>query len=284
MKMQIIVAVAATLMGSSAVAQADSFFKPVAVDGLSIAERPYPYAIRDVAPGMSAQDGQTVMEAATGATLVAETVSGSVVHPNGRSINYSFPQSLSTVGGVSLRMAKQDYEIVNLGLATGVLDGAIMSVSRGLLKPATSMPEPAALRAQIEETYGPPTVFISQGNAIKMVYYWSEGGFIENLDLTEEATIDFEGEPGNVQTFRYRPCTTVPSGKTYRFKSPRREPFMPGCVAMFSVEYQVGASKAQLTSVLEDYELMRANRAEADRQILDFLNNSDDVKASDLDL
>lgn len=164
-----------------------------------------------------------------------------------------------------------------------------MVINRSMRQPTGELPEAPAFRAQIEETYGPPSKveIDNRFGTMSLVYAWGEDGFIPDLDAQPEREITWT-ERGRERTGTYRPCHDSDGGTTgdieYRFQYPRRNEIMPGCVAIFSVGHSAKPGQTSISFNLTDYELARLNRAETDRQIVDALTGEQEVEASDMDL
>ena len=69
--------------------------------------------------------------------------------------------------------------------------------------------EPLELKAQIEETYGPPSRVEINGREMTLTYAWGEEGFIADLDalpiLIHEQTIG----SGTVRQTEYKLCSNA---------------------------------------------------------------------------
>lgn len=278
----ILCATAITLTASAAIAEGEGFFTSTDTTSLSMAQRPYDYAISGVVPGMSSDEARAILEERTGTELATDEIVGSV-NSNTRTANYSYIRSLHTPGAMRLTQSNGTYEVYSVLLATDALDGAVLSINRRIRQSPEALPEPDALRAQLEDTYGTPSRVDIDGRSMRLTYYWTDTGLIADVNEVEEAVTNFEPTPGDVKSFRYQPCLTPERDAEYEFKYPRHRPFMPGCTARFTVSYRTGPGVAELSFELRDFELMRANREASDQQILDHLNNTD-VESSDFDL
>lgn len=275
-------AMALSIVAGAAVADGESFFTPTDTTALQLDNRPYPFSVAGVVPGMSPEEARSILEERTGTELMTDEIVGSV-SSNARTADYSFIRSLHTPGAMRLTQGNGTYEVFSVLLATEVLDGAVISINRRLRQPPEALPAPDALRAQLEETYGTPSRVDIDGRAMRLTYFWADTGFIEDVADVEETVTEFEPSPGDVRDFRYEPCLTPERDAEYEFKYPRRQPFMPGCTARFTVSYRTGPGVAELSFELRDLELMRLNREASDQQILDHLNDTE-VESSNFDL
>lgn len=260
----------------------DTFFTAIDTSSLNLDDRPYDYAIVGVVPGMTANEAREIIEEYTDTKLDTDEIAGTV-SANARTANYRYTRSLRTPGATRLTQGNGTYEVFEVLLATQALEQTVVSINRRIRKPPESLPEPNALRAQLEETYGTPSRVEIEGPSMRLTYFWTDAGLIEDIEAVEETTIEHEVAPGDIKRFRYQPCRTPERHVEYEFKFPRNRPFMPGCTARFTVAYRTGPGVAELSFELRDFDLIRANREASDQQILDHLNNTE-VTASDFDL
>lgn len=281
-KTSLLYAIALSVATSAAVADGEGLFSPIDTTALDLGNRPYPYSVVGIVPGMTPDEARKVIEERTGTELSTDEIVGSV-NSNTRTANYSFVRSLHTPGAMRLTQSNGTYEVFSVLLATDALDGAVLSINRRLRQSPDALPAPDALRAQLEDTYGPPSRVDMEGRSMRLTYFWADTGFIEDVSDVEEVVAEFEPSPGDVRDFRFQPCLTPEKDAEYEFKYPRREPFMPGCTARFTVSYRTGPGVAELSFELRDLELMRVNREASDQQILDYLNDTE-VESSDFDL
>lgn len=246
-------------------------------------DRPYPYAIFNVQPGDSPDDNQTIFEERMAIELVPQEVQIRVQSPNGQDFQTTFIDHMLTAGvDTNTRLRGDAYGSVFLQLATEAMDRRIIAITRSIRTESDNIPEPAALRAQIEERYGQPSRIEVNGPTIRLTYAWGIDGFITDLDTVTEQTIEHDPGDGNTKTFRYRPCATAGGEVGYRFNELRRQPKMPGCVALYVVTYKGGSPMSEVHFAIYDYDLDRRHTAAVDAQIKSAL--SDNVEASDMDL
>ena len=246
-------------------------------------ERPYSYAIFGVQPGDDTNSSQGVFEERMAIELVPQEVQIRVQSSTGQNFLTTYVDQMLTAGvDTNTRLRGDAYGSAFLQLATDAMDGRIIAVTRSIRTESDNLPEPAALRAQIEEQYGEPSRVENTGTTVRLTYAWGNDGFIPDLDNVAEQTIDHDPGDGNVKTFRYRPCATAGGEVGYRFNELRRQPKMPGCTALFVVTYQGGSPMSELHFALYDYDLDRRHTAAVDAQIKAAL--SDEVEPSDMDL
>lgn len=162
------------------------------------------------------------------------------------------------------------------------MDRRIIAITRSTRTASGNLPEPAALRAQIEAEYGVPSRVENNGSTVRLTYVWGNDGFIPDLATVAEQTIDHDPADGNIKRFRYQPCATAGGEVGYRFNELRRQPEMPGYTALFVVKYQGGSPMSEVHFALHDYDLDRQDTAAVDAQIKAAL--SDEVKPADMDL
>lgn len=273
----------------SLVVAAVTTFLPIAANAHdSLAEtltpepRPYPYAILDILPGAKAMDAASMFGERIMLILVPEQIALRVENGEGRAFALTFDQKLVTQGvGLNTSMGRDPYAEITATLATEAMGGRVLRVQRTFREPNENLPEPAAILAQLEGLYGPPSQRTGEG----ATWAWGEDGFIPDLDgqpLHEITTIDARGTS---KTTQYRPCCTgyLDNGE-YRFQQHRETPIMPGCVAVFNFSHRGGAQLSTVSFSLTDFDLIRQHVAEVDRQIMASLTSDSSVTPADLDL
>ncbi len=142
------------------------------------------------------------------------------------------------------------------------------------------------MRAQVEETYGPPSRVKIDGPKMILTYAWSTEGFIADLDALGPITHEETTASGGKLMTEYELCGPARHYRNdveYRFEHPREKLIKPGCLATFVVRYRGEPGMTSISFSLEDYELARQHTAELDRQIVEALTGKT-VEASDIDL
>lgn len=173
-------------------------------------ERPYPYAIFDIQPGASSDDSRSVFEERMAIELVPQEAQIRVQSLNGQDFQMTFIDHMLTSGvDTNTRLRGDAYGSVFLQLATEAMDRRIIAITRSIRTESDNLPEPAALRAQIEEQYGQPSQVKLNGPTMRLIYAWGADGFIPDFGTVAEQTIEHDPGDGNTKTFRYRPCATA---------------------------------------------------------------------------
>lgn len=256
------------------------------------ADRPYPYEILEMQPGDDLDEIMRIFRERKEEEPRGESEAIRVQSPDGRVFEFTHERRRK-IGGLDLhgRMAEENYEeSLTVKLATDVLNQTPMAIKRSMRLPSDELPEALALRAQIEEAYGPPSKvdMDNKSGSMSLIYAWGEGGFIPNLDAQPEHEITFIQSGGRERTGTYRPCVgnqAYSQDVEYRFQHPRQREIMPGCVAMFRISHSGKPGTTAITFSLTDYELARINTAETDRQIIEAITGEqEEVEASDMDL
>ena len=248
--------------------------------------RPYPYAVLDVQPGMLAAEARAVIEAELGAELEPQRRQVRVQARDGAAFEFTYDGEMSVPNQSSgIGRPQEPFETVVMVLATDVLEGRVVKLWRKLHQPNAELPEPAALRAQLEGLYGPPSEVETQYDTTRLTWAWGEDGFIEDLAAVEAATMEHEVEPGEVREVSYWPCKSLTEADfAYSFSQLRHEPFNPGCVATYTVTYERGPETSTVTFALADHALGRAQREETDRQITEALTATPAAPAEPSDM
>ena len=257
----------------------------------AIPERPYPYKILDIQPDDDLEAIMQVFAERTEAEPYGDTEVIRVQSPEGRRFEFTL-DVWHNIGGLSrqeiMGQSSRNYEeAFRVELATEALRGTPLVISRSMRQPTSEVPEALALRAQIEDTYGPPSkVDMNNRGGMTMIYAWGEDGFIPDLDAQPKREITYT-DRGREHTASYQPCVNSPaysSSVEYQFQHPRLREIMPGCVAVFRVRHSGQPGQTSISFQITDYELARLNMAETDRQIVQALTGEQEVNASDLDL
>lgn len=226
--------------------------------------RPYPYKILDLQPGQIATETVAGLEEQLGRSLNPKVVQQVVTSPQGLRFEADITIGYNTAGiGLRTRMGNEAYEQITLRNATPVLEGRIVGIWRTMRKPNAELPDPAALAAQLEELYGPPSWSGTDALGGRMVkYVWTPSG---QLSPQEE-----------------EPCARL-SYQGYAFESERLPIAPPECSAVFTASYETEAGQSTLRFSLVDFELARQDIEETDRQILEQISG-DNVEPSDMKL
>lgn len=254
------------------------------------AERPYPYEIFGLQPGDPLDDILTVYAERSEASPTSESEVLRVQSPDGAVFEFTY-QQFSRIGdvGVNGRLAGAAQDQVTATLSSDVMEQRPMAIHRSIRQPSDELPEPLELRAQIEDTYGPPSRVEIDGRTMTLTYAWSTEGFIEDLDalgiLTHEETTTFGGRERTTSS-EYELCGNgnhYRNAVDYRFEYPREQSIKTGCLATFRVSYRGEPGMTFIGFALVDYELGRMHMEELDRQIVEALTG-EEVEASDMDL
>ena len=252
--------------------------------------RPYPYEILGLQPGDPLDDILSVYAERSDAAPTSESEVLRVQSPNGNVFEFTY-QKFTRIGdvGINGRLAGAAQDQVTAMLASDVMEQRPMAILRSIRQPSDELPEPLELKAQIEETYGPPSRVEINGREMTLTYAWSTEGFISDLDalgelIHEEAETQF----GNTRTIRtaYELCGNsrhYRNDVSYRFAYPRDEEIKTGCLATFTVTYRGEPGMTNIGFSLVDFELGRQHMTELDRQIVEALTGQE-VEASDMDL
>ncbi len=251
------------------------------------AERPYPYEILGLQPGDPLDDVLAVYAERSDAAPTSESKVLRIQSPNGAVFEFTY-QLFSRVGdvGINGRLAKAAQDQVTARLSSDVMEQRPMAIHRSIRQPSDELPEPLELKAQIEETYGPPSRVEINGRDMVLTYAWSTDGFIPDLDSLGPIRHEETTSSGGKLISEYELCGSAQHYRNtveYRFEYPRDKLIKPGCIATFKVSYRGEPGMTSITFSLEDYELGRMHMEELDRQIVDALTG-EEVEASDMDL
>lgn len=239
------------------------------------------FSVLDVSPGDMAFEATETILAHFGQPLVDELVTLNVRSSNGREFRYEYAQRmLSPWVTPVLRLGQEPYEEVTLSLATGVLEGRVLEVQRTIVAVGNDRPSAEAVFAQVKEIFGPPSYEKLDSFESHLIYLHSSDGFISSLQALD-AQIVAQSGMGNLRSStglaggqfdNETPCVTaIGQPAIYQFKSPRTDDPLAGCDLVFHVQVQAAGGKTTVRFDLVDYALVRLNRDETDRQILEAL-------------
>ena len=279
--------IASLLMASIAL---PAFAEDVLVAVPAPADRPYPYEILGLQPGDPLENVLAVYAERSDAAPTSESEVLRVQSPDGSVFEFTY-QLFSRIGdvGINGRLAGVAQDQVTATLSSDVLEQRPMAIHRSIRQPSDELPEPLELKAQIEQTYGPPSRVAINGREMALTYAWSTEGFVPDLDalgpITHEEVRTFAGRETTTIT-EYELCGLAQHYRNnveYRFEYPRDELIKPGCLATFTVSYREEPGMTSIGFSLVDYEIGRLHMSELDRQIVGALTGKD-VEASDMDL
>ncbi|PJI85968.1 hypothetical protein BC777_2322 [Yoonia maricola] len=249
--------------------------------------RPYPYEILGLQPGDALDDVLSVYAERNDAAPTSESEVLRVQSPDGAVFEFTY-QKFTRIGdvGINGRLANADQDQVTAMLSSDVMEQRPMAIHRSIRQPSDDLPEPLELKAQIEETYGPPSRVEINGREMTLTYAWGEGGFIPDLDALTPLVHEETFASGTVRRTEYTLCSNdlhYRNNVEYSFEHPRQSDIKTGCIATFTVRYRGEPGSTVIGFSLEDYALGRQHMAELDRQIVGALTG-EEVEASDMDL
>ena len=250
--------------------------------------RPYPYKLLGLRPGDPIDDLAALFAERSQAAPTQTERRLRIQSPQGKAfdLRYEATREIGDVG-VQGRLANAPQDHITAFLATEAFGKRPLALFRVLKEPTEKAPEPAALKAQLEELYGQPSKAEMQGQSMTVIYAWGADGFIADLDGQPVQTF-VEDLGGNRTSERqFRTCAAggpFNASVEYDFKSPRRaeDEIMAGCIATYEITYQGGPEISTIKFPLKDDDLARLHQAEVDRQIMEALSSS--TSKSDMDL
>lgn len=248
----------------------------------TIAAADHPHAILGVSPNMDVETATSALSAYFERDLLPETVTLSVQSPQGRQFQYEYSQRLTTPWvDQFVRMGSEGYEEVTVDLATGVLAGRVLALHRTIVMTDDDRPSAEAIFGQLIESYGEPSAMVTNSYESELLFAYGNDGFIEALQALE-ATMHpvVAGQPSTASLSRFGgyfhddvPCVgAAQRDGFYEFQMPRREDPLASCDAALRVQVQTSGPKTMIRFDLLDYRLIRANREETDRQIMEALD------------
>jgi len=178
-------------------------------------------------------------------------------------------------------MGSENYEEIKVDLATDVLDGRVLAVHRTVAMFGTDRPFAESIFGQIIETHDRPSAMVIGTYDSELLYAYGTDGFIPDLfGLEASMHPKVEGQPMTASVSRFGaffhddvPCIKATGRDSfYKFQMPRPEDLLASCTAALKVRVQSNGQKTTIHFDLMDYKLIRANRAETDRQILETLD------------
>lgn len=241
----------------------------------------HPHAILAVSPNMSAELASNAFSIHFERDLVPEEVTLSIQSPQGRQFQYVYSQRLTTPWvDQFVRMGSENYEEINVDIATDVLDRRVLAVHRTIAMFGTDRPSAESIFGQLIESYGQPSAMVVGSYDSELIYAYGTDGFIADLHALEASMHPVAlGQPITASLSRFSslfhddvPCIhAIGRDAFYEFRMPRREDPLASCDAALRVRVQISGPKTTIRFDLMDYRLIRANRDETDRQILEAL-------------
>ncbi|GAA4227446.1 hypothetical protein GCM10022290_36470 [Sagittula marina] len=253
-----------------------------------IVARPYPYKLLGLQPGDPVDDLTALFNERSEAAPTQTERRLRIQSPQGKAFDLRY-EATREIGDIGMqgRLANAPQDHITAFLATEAFGKRPLALFRVLKVPTEKAPEPAALRAQMEDLYGLPSMVEMQGQSMTLIYAWGTDGFITDLGGQPVQTF-IEDLGGNRTSERqFRTCAAggpFNAAVEYAFKSPRvaEDAIMPDCVATYEITYQGGPEISTIKFALKDYELARLHQAETDGQIMEALSSP--TSQSDMDL
>jgi hypothetical protein len=241
----------------------------------------HPYAILGLVPGTINETALGTLSEHFERDLLPETVTLNIQSPQGRQFQYEYVQRLTTpwVDGF-VRMGNDSYEEATVDLATDVLGGRVLAIHRTIVNAEQDRPSAEAIFGQLIETYGQPSAMVTGTYESELLYAYGPGGFIadlKQLEATMHPVVANQPRTASVSRFgsyfhKDVPCIgAIGRNGFYAFKMSRRDDPLASCDAALRVHVRVSGGKTMIRFDLMDYRLIRANREETDRQIMDLL-------------
>lgn len=246
-----------------------------------IAPTEHPYGILGLAPGASRQTALKTLSEHFERDLFPENVTLYIQSSQGRQFQYEYVQRLTTPWVDPLvRMSNDSYEEITVDLATEVLGGRILAIHRTIVMTENDRPSAEAIFGQLIETYGQPSAMITGAHESELLYAYGNSGFIADLKQLEDTMHPvIANQPRTASISRYGsylhedvPCIgAIGRNGFYTFEMPRRDDPLASCDAALRVHVRASGGKTMIRFDLMDYRLIRANREETDRQIMNLL-------------
>lgn len=158
-----LVCAASSLVGSPNVVIAQSLPQPDGFETLEITApadvRPYDFAILGVKPGMAIADALALIEDHLGKELVPVEGTLQVTSPDGKMLRTQLRVGYVTPGiDFHLRnQSNEPYDSIEIDVSTQAIGSVVTAIRREVRMSTTDGPDAAALIAQLEELYGPPS-------------------------------------------------------------------------------------------------------------------------------
>ncbi|WP_375262629.1 hypothetical protein [Palleronia sp.] len=236
-----------------------------------LAARPYPYELLGLRPGDPLSDVAALFDDRSEAEATGTELRMRVQSQEGQVLEPSY-EATREIGDVGMqgRLSNAPQDHITAMLATEVFEKRPLAIFRVLRQPSADLPEPLALKAQLEDLYGPASAIRMQGQSVTLIYAWSTEGFIPDLDAQPVQTLVEQLGADRTRQREFRTCETsglFSSSIKYEFRQSRdlADAIMPGCVATYEITYRSGPETSTIEFALEDYDLARQHRAEVDR-------------------
>lgn len=166
---------------------------------------PYPYRLLGLRPGDPVDDLAALFAERSEAADTHTERRLRIQSPQGKAFDLRY-EATREIGDVGMqgRLANAPQDQITAFLATEAFGKRPLALFRVVKDPTEKAPEPAALRAQMEELYGQPSIAEMQGQSMTLIYAWGTDGFIADLDGQPVQTLveDLGGNRTSERQFR----------------------------------------------------------------------------------
>ncbi|MFD1883380.1 hypothetical protein [Paracoccus pacificus] len=228
----------------------------------SVAPAPYDFAILGMKPGMPIEEARSIAEQHLGEQLLPVGGTLQVTNPNGKAFRTELRVGYETPGvDFFLRnQSAEPYDSIQIDVSTPATGSIVTAIRREVRVPASDGPDAAALRAQLEGLYGPPSeIPTSLPNPSGM---WA-------LDL-DYAPIPL---PEPYDPSAYSACNRgLPNAGRYEYRLNDQLAGDRKCRAIFTARHEANGDTITMWFKLIDYNLVVQDHDAANAQIDEKLN------------
>jgi hypothetical protein len=223
---------------------------------------PYNFAILGMKPGMPIDDALSIAEQHLGEGLLPVGGTLQVTSPDGKAfrtelrVGYETPE----IDFFLRNQSAEPYDSIQIDVSTPATGSVVTAIRREVRVPASQGPDAAALRAQLEGLYGPPSEIPTP--LPNPSWLWA-------LDL-DYAPIPL---PEPYDPTAYNPCNRgLPSDGRYEYRLNDQLTGDRKCGATFSARHDANGDTITMWFKLIDYNLVIQDHDAANAQIDQKLN------------
>ena len=255
-----------TCLASSGVGFAQSLPQPDGYDTLNsaitVTPAPYEFAILGMKPGMPIEEALSIAEQHLDEQMLPVGGTLQVTSPNGKAFRTELRVGYETPGiDFFLRnQSAEPYDSIQIDVSTPATGSVVTAIRREVRVPASEGPDAAALRAQLEGQYGPPSEIPTP--LPNPSWMWAL-----DLDYTPIPL------PELYDPTAYSPCNRgLPSDGRYEYRLNDQLAGNRKCGATFTARHDANGDTITMWFKLIDYNLVVQDHDAANAQIDEKLN------------
>lgn len=231
-------------------------------NAIAVPAAPYDFAILGMKPGMPIEDALSIAEQHLGEGLLPVGGTLQVTSPDGKAfrtelrVGYETPE----IDFFLRNQGTEPYDSIQIDVSTPATGSVVTAIRREVRVPASDGPDAAALRAQLEGLYGPPSEIPTP--LPNPSWMWALDLYYAPIPLPEpyDPTV-------------YSPCNRgLPSDGRYEYRLNDQLTGERKCGATFSARHDANGDTITMWFKLIDYNLVVQDHEAVNAQIDEKLN------------